>query len=386
MKSVLNEETKLKNHENKNINGNKNIICVNILGMEKITLDRIRKLDKSLVYESVLSFPKQIEHTLKLARDFSLPDDYKNIRNVVVAGMGGSALGARLGDSLEYKILKVPLEIVNDYHLPSYVDENTLVIASSYSGTTEETLSCYQEARKLKARVLTISSGGELADLAHKNGFPGFVFKPQFNPSNQPRLGIGYSTISLMLIMSKLDLISLTPEQIGRVISAVEKSNREHCVENADNPAVLLAGRLKDRIPVLIAAEHLYEATHTTKNQINENAKTFSAHFAIPELNHHLMEGLKFPQQNKEVLFFILYVNDLYHPRIQRRFKLTKQLVEKAGIPTFEFIPQSQTRLEQVFEVIQFGNFYSFYLAILNGLDPAPIPTVDWFKKEMEKE
>ena len=353
--------------------------------MASISLDLIKKLDKSEVYESVLSFPKQIEHAAEMVKSFKLPENYRDIKNVIVAGMGGSALGARLVDSLEYEILKVPLEIVNDYNLPSYVYENTLVIASSYSGTTEETLSCYEEARKLKAKVLTISTGGELADKASNDGVPGFVFKPQFNPSNQPRLGIGYSTISLMVIMAKLKLISLTDEQIGRVISAVEESNRKYSIGNVDNQAIKLACELMERIPVLIASEHLYEATHTTKNQINENAKTFSVHFAIPELNHHLMEGLNFPQTNKDTLLFIFYISNLYHPRINRRFELTKQLVDNAKIPAFIFIPQSKTRLEQAFEVIQFGNFYSFYLAMLNGLDPAPIPTVDWFKEQLAK-
>lgn len=358
---------------------------VNILRMDKITLQLIKKLDKSGVYDSILSFPKQIKHAAELAKSFTLPDDYLHVKNVVVAGMGGSALGARLVDSLEYEILKVPLEIVNDYYLPSYADENTLVIASSYSGSTEETLSCYREARKLGAKVLTISAGGELADRAKKDDIPNFVYKPQFNPSNQPRLGIGYSAISLMLIMAKLDLISLTSEQVGRIVSLTENLNRKFGVENADNPAIELAEQLKARIPVLIAAEHLYEATHTTKNQINENAKTFSAHFAIPELNHHLMEGLSFPKTNKDNLLFIFYISNLYHFRIQRRFELTKKLVERAKIPTFTFIPQSKTRLEQAFEVIQFGNFYSFYLAMHNGLDPAPILTVDWFKDQMAK-
>lgn len=351
--------------------------------MAIISLDLIKKLDKGRVYESVLSFPKQIKHSSELTESFNLPGDYKAVKNVIVAGMGGSALGARLIDSLEYEILKVPLEIVNDYHLPSYVNENTLVIASSYSGSTEETLSCYRQAKKLKAKVLSISTGGELANLANKDKVPSFVFKPQFNPSNQPRLGIGYSTISLMLIMAKLKLISLSDEQVGRIISVAEKSNREYGIENVDNQAVRLAGKLMGRIPVLIAAEHLYEATHTTKNQLNENAKTFSAHFAIPELNHHLMEGLSFPKTNKDNLLFIFYISNLYHFRIQRRFELTKKLVESAKIPTFTFIPQSKTRLEQTFEVIQFGNFYSFYLALLNGLDPAPIPWVDWFKEQM---
>lgn len=357
----------------------------NILRMDKITLQLIKKLDKSGVYDSILSFPKQIEHAAEMAKGFTLPDDYRNVKNVVVAGMGGSALGARLVDSLEYEILNVPLEIVNDYNLPSYVNENTLVIASSYSGSTEETLSCYHEAGKLNAKILTISTGGELSKLSNKDGVPGFVFNPQFNPCNQPRLGIGYSTILLMLIMAKLKLILLSNEQIGRVISVAEKSNREYGIENVDNQAVRLAGMLMGRIPVLIASEHLYEATHTTKNQVNENAKTFSAHFAIPELNHHLMEGLSFPKTNKDNLLFIFYISNLYHFRIQRRFELTKKLVENAKIPTFTFIPQSKTRLEQTFEVIQFGNFYSFYLAMHNGLDPAPILTVDWFKDQMTK-
>ena len=351
--------------------------------MHSITLDLIKKLDKSRVYDSVLSFPRQIEHAAELAKSFTLPDNYRNVKNVVVAGMGGSALGPRLVDSLEYEILKVPLEIVNDYHLPSYVDKNTLVIASSYSGTTEETLSCYQEAKRLGAKVVTISTGGDLANRADKDSIPHFVFTPQFNPSNQPRLGIGYNAVSLMLIMAKLDLISLAGEQIGRVVSVIEKSNHDHMVENADNQAIRLSLKLMGRIPVLVAAEHLFEATHTTKNQINENAKTFSVHFSIPELNHHLMEGLSFPQTNKDNLLFIFYISDLYHPRIKRRFELTKQLVDSVKIPTFIFIPQSKTRLEQSFEVIQFGNFYSFYLSMLNGLDPAPIPTVDWFKDRM---
>lgn len=351
----------------------------------QITKELIDRLDSGKIYESVLSFPKQIEHAAEMAKDFTLPDDYRNVKNVVVAGMGGSALGARLIDSLEYEILKVPMEIVNDYHLPSYVGENTLIIASSYSGTTEETLSGYEEARKQKAKLLTISTGGELADRAKKDGIPSFVFKPMFNPSNQPRLAIGYSTVSLMAIMAKLNLIVLTDEQIKQLIKTAEKSNQQYKIENADNQAIMLAKRLEGRIPVLIAAEHLFESTHTTKNQISENAKTFSAHFSIPELNHHLMEGLGFPQTNKDTLLFIFYVSDLYHQRIKERFELTRQLVDKVNIPTFVFTVQSATRLKQVFETIQFGNFYSFYLAMVNGVNPAPIPTVDWFKQELKK-
>lgn len=350
----------------------------------EITKELIEKLDPGKIYESVLSFPKQIQHAAEIADSFDLPNDYRRIKNVVVTGMGGSALGARMIDSLEYEILKVPLEIVNDYHLPAYVDENTLVITSSYSGTTEETLSGYEEARKQKAKLLTVSTGGKLADLAKKDGVPSFVYKPVFNSSHQPRLAIGYNAVLLMMIMAKLDLIILTSEQIKGLIKVAEKSNQQYKIESTDNQAILLAKKLEGRIPILIAAEHLFESTHTTKNQINENAKTFSAHFSIPELNHHLMEGLGFPKTNKDILLFVFYVSDLYHQRIKERFELTLQLIKKFNIPTFVFTLQSTTKLEQVFEAIQFGNFYSFYLAMVNGVNPEPIPTVDWFKERLE--
>src|SRR3989338_9644571 len=138
----------------------------------EVTYESIQKLDTHKVYESVLSFPKQIEHVAELAKSFNLPDDYNDVKNVVVAGMGGSALGARVVDSLYIDSLFVPLEIVNDYKLPAYVNNQSLVIASSYSGSTEEVLACYQEAKQRHAKIVIVASGGKLASLAKIDGFP----------------------------------------------------------------------------------------------------------------------------------------------------------------------------------------------------------------------
>jgi glucose/mannose-6-phosphate isomerase len=351
----------------------------------QLTEQVIKKLDPNQVYDSILAFPKQVIHAADEANKTKLPDDYRQIKNIVVAGMGGSALGARLIDYLEYDILQVPMEIVNDYSLASYVDKHTLVVASSYSGNTEEILACYRQAKNKGAKIVTISAGGTLAQQAITDGTPHIVFNPVFNPSQQPRLAIGYAIISLLALLAKLNLVKLSEAQVGRIARISEKQNRQYQLGHKSNETIELAKLLVGRIPILVASQHLYGATHTTKNQINENAKTFSAHFAIPELNHHLLEGLKFPPTNKSNLFFVFYASDFYHGRIQRRYRLTEKIVMKHQIPTYTYHATANTRIEQGFEVIQFGNFYSFYLAILNGINPTPIPTVDWFKQQMKR-
>lgn len=353
--------------------------------MNRISSELIKELDKSRVYDSVLSFPKQIEHTAEMAKDFRLPDNYRNVKNVVVAGMGGSALGARVVDSLYANSLPVPLEIVNDYRLPGYVNGESLVVASSYSGSTEEVLACYQEAKQRMAKTVITASGGKLASLTEADSLPGFVYQAVHNPSNQPRLAIGYAISALMVIFARAGLIRIEEKDFRAVIKAANDVNSICRVEADGNPAENLAQKLGGKIPILIGSEHLTGSVHVTNNQINENAKTFSADFVIPELNHHLTEGLKFPASNPQNLYFVFYESNLYHPRTVKRHLLTQKLIAEHQIGFSDYRPVTETRLEQAFEVIQFGNFYSFYLAILNGLDPAPVPTVDWFKKEMEK-
>jgi glucose/mannose-6-phosphate isomerase len=142
---------------------------------------------------------------------------------------------------------------------------------------------------------------------------------------------------------------------------------------------------MHDRIPVVMIAEHLEGVAHVFANQINENAKTYSEYRVVPELNHHLMEGLQFPESNASNLLFVSVHSDLYVPGNQRRMELTEQVLEKNKIEYRELTLTSKTKLEQAFELLVLGSYSSFYLALLNNQNPTPNPWVDWFKAELKK-
>jgi glucose/mannose-6-phosphate isomerase len=151
------------------------------------------------------------------------------------------------------------------------------------------------------------------------------------------------------------------------------------------NPAKLLAFEMKELLPVIVAAEHLEGNAHVFANQLNENSKTYSEFRVIPEMNHHLMEGLQFPEANEHNLFFFMVESDLYAPSIRRRFELTQEVLEKHTIRVKAHKLSGKTPFEQSFELLVFGAYTNYYLAMLNNVNPAPIPTVDWFKSQLKK-
>lgn len=350
-----------------------------------ITPELIKNLDLSNVYGSVLAFADQVTDAWFQAEKVEIPSDYYGVKNIVVAAMGGSALGARFIQALYRDTLKIPLEIVNDYKLPGYVGKETLVIANSYSGTTEEVIAAYQEAKDRGAKIYCTAAGGILSQITRADHIPLFLINPIYNPSNQPRMSLGYSIGSMAQLLTALRLINLNIEDVGKACDFVKTLVEQFKLEKTDNIAIKTATGLVGKVPIIIAAGHLFGAVHAAKNQINENAKTFAASFPIPELNHHLMEGLSYPLSDPENLAFIFYESNLYSQRVQKRFKLTKELTEKNGIKNYTYETQGKNQLEQALEVVQFGAFVGFYLAMLNGVNPAPIPIVDWFKEEMEK-
>lgn len=347
----------------------------------------IKKLDTKGVSTSIELLGKQCEQVWEEVLKLNLPQEFADSQNIIVCGMGGSTLGTHVIHSLYFDQLKTPLEIVNGYHLPNYVDENTLVVLSSYSGTTEEVLACFEEAKKNNAKILAISSGGDLGTLVKSREIKGYVFEPRFNPSGQPRMGLGYSILGQILIFSKLGLVDFGNGDFSKILSAIEKVNSQSGLEikTAQNKAKQVALELKGKIPFLFASEHLVGNIHVFANQINENAKSLSCYFALPEANHHLTEGLSSPEGTHDKSVFFLLKSNLYSLRVLKRYEITKKLVEKNGINVVVFEPESQIKLEQVFEFLTFGSWVSFYLAMAYGRDPSPIPNVDFLKKEMKK-
>jgi len=266
------------------------------------------------------------------------------------------------------------------YELPAFVDNHTLLILSSWSGTTEEILSTVEEAKKRKAKILVLAQGGKLAQMAKQNKLPGYYnFLPRHNPCNQPRMSLGYQVLSIIIMLTKADLLSVSDKQITQLIAFLKGKQGA-----AQKKAKALAQAFKEKIPSLVGADFLMGSLHAWRNQLNENAKQLAVYFEIPELNHHLLEGLAYPKKNPSNLIFLFVKSKFYLPRVNQRFAITQKILKQYKIAYEEVKLEGKNKLEQVFEIIQLGSFASFYLAILNNLDPSPIPWVDYFKKELE--
>lgn len=331
--------------------------------------------DKQNVFASVTALPEQVIHAWEEARKVTVPVDYEKVSRVVMTGMGGSLLGARVIESVFGLELKQPLTLVNDYHLPNWVGRETLVMCSSYSGSTEETLTNAREALAKKAQLMMIASGGELLEIAKTNNLPYYQIVPKYNPSNQPRLAIGYSVIGQLVLCQKAGLLNLDQPQIDEIVQAMKAVKAEE--------AESFAEKLAKKQIILTAAEHLTGPVHTVKNQINENSKHLCHRHDLPELNHHLMEGLQFPKTNPETTLFWFIDSDLYSARIKQRLALTRDVVAKNKLQVLYLKLNAPTKLAQAFELIQRGAFVSFYLSQLHQLDPAAIPWVDYFKRKL---
>ncbi len=324
---------------------------------------------------SIEALPRQIRQGWELGRLATFPPAYKKTTHAIVSGMGGSSLGAHVMLTACADRLKIPVELVNGYDLPPYVGKDTLVILSSYSGTTEETLSTAQQAAKMGARCIALTVGGALADVAKKKRWPLLLLDAENNPSNQPRMGVGSSAMAIHGIFAALGHLKLTDADVKKMEIAAGSD------ESA--AAKTLAGRVGDRAIFFLAAEHLLGAAHVTNNQVNENAKRISTFFPLPEFNHHFLEGLSYPTQIKRDLVAVLFQSDRYHPQIKRRVELTAEQLGKNRIEPIIVTLDGGGKLEEAWRLIRLGASLSLELAIRQGIDPEPVPNVEAFKKAL---
>ncbi len=346
----------------------------------------IATLDVSNMVGSVESLAQQIEHAWKDTRALKFTPKAE-IRSVVVAGMGGSALGADVIRHVFKDQLAVPLEIARDYTLPAYVNEHTLVILASYSGTTEETLACAKQAQEAGAQLMVISSGGALIELAKQHNLTHYKIVPTYNPSGQPRAAIGYAITGTIALLTSAGIIAVSEEDMQTVIATVTATTKECSVDSPQesNPAKLLAYNMIDMRPIIVAADFLEGAAHVAANTTNENAKAFADYKVLPELNHHLLEGLQFPSTNNSTHVVLFVMSLLYHERNRTRVEITQELIAEMGIHTVQIPLKGLTKLAQAFELITLFACASFYLSLLENINPTPIPFVDRFKEELSK-
>ncbi len=338
----------------------------------------MENLDPKDVLGSTGMLADQCAYIWELVKTIEFPESYKSLENITICGMGGSRYGAYIVQALYKDMLAVPFLEYGDYHLPAYINKKSLFILSSYSGGTEEPLSSANEAVQKGASLLAITGGGKALDLAQEHNFPAVAFDQKYNPSGQPRLGTGYMVLGTIALLTKLGYLQVSDEEVKNAIKEL-KDNQKAIQQEAKQ----LAEKIQGSIPVYFAAEFLNGNIHIIRNQTNETAKSFSAFSELPELNHHLMEGLKYPVDKK--LFTLFISSDFYSDKLKKRLELTKDVVGKNGITFDEYKPAGSSKLSQMLNVLSFGGYLTLYLAFLYRQDPSVIPWVDYFKEQLRK-
>jgi glucose/mannose-6-phosphate isomerase len=352
--------------------------------MAKVNLDDHRvykKYDPEAMRERIKELPAQCQQAWQAAMDFNLPPHYANVDKVVILGMGGSAIGGDLLRSLAQSELKIPLIVHRDYGLPAFIDGRTLVIASSYSGNTEETLSAFEAALASGYKKLVITTGGKLQELAKANNIP--VFKIDYE--SQPRAAIGFCFLPTLCFMQKLGLIS---DKTGDVTEAIQllKKLSDNLDENSPqrlNPAKRLAQKLYGRLPVIFGAGITASVAYRWKTQINENSKAWGLSDVFPELSHNAAVGFSLPKEIASRIRVVLLGSPDFTDRIKLYYDVTGELLKRAGV-SYEFVDaEGKSPLAQMLSLIMLGDFVSYYLAILYKVDPTSTKAINYMKERL---
>ncbi|MHB8856774.1 MAG: bifunctional phosphoglucose/phosphomannose isomerase [Bellilinea sp.] len=343
--------------------------------------NRFKELDSLNMLGEVDGLPDQLESAWSLGNRLELPA-LPGISRVLVAGMGGSAIGADLLAAYIEPFCSVPLFIQRDYTLPAWASgRQTLVIASSHSGNTEETLSVFDQARQAGCSLFVISTGGKLAQLAAEGGIPTW----KFEHSGQPRAAVGYSFGLLLALFARLGLI---PPQGGDIADALQALREQQAllrieVPAAKNPAKRQAGQMMGRWVVVLGAGLLIPVARRWKGQVSEVAKAWGQFEALPEADHNTLAGIEFPETVLTNTLVIFLRSAADHPRNRLRSELTLQSFMMAGMATDFYKAKGSTRLAQLWTTLHFGDYTAYYLAMAYGVDPTPIPAISGLKEAM---
>jgi glucose/mannose-6-phosphate isomerase len=328
-------------------------------------------IDPENMRQTVLEWPDLLRRGYSETLD--LPDVVRGKRQLIGSGMGGSAIALGVVADLLRGSLKQPYEVVRDYQLPAYVGEETLVIASSYSGSTEETLAAYDQARKVGASVIAVTTGGALAEKAAIDHVP----LVRITAESQPRATLPYG---IGRILALLVAAGYTEDRHASVEAA---ANAVTALGERPSEATQLASALKDRLPIVYGAGFLSDTARRLKGQISENAKQTAAFEIVPEQNHNALVGFQFPSSLPKDSVFVLLRSSLEHPRHSVRFTIMKEMLAEHSLPYVELWGSGNDTLAHVSTVSFLGDLASVELAYLNGIDPTPVDIIATLKQKL---
>ncbi|MCH7836247.1 MAG: bifunctional phosphoglucose/phosphomannose isomerase [Chloroflexi bacterium] len=336
------------------------------------------RLDPGGMGASVRGLPDQCRAAWQEARRLELPADYRKIERIVILGMGGSAIAGDLFRLLLARECPVPVLNHRQYDLPACVDGRTLLIASSFSGNTEETLSAFQRGLATPAKKLVITTGGALLTTARANGIPAFVFEY----AGEPRSAFGYGLMPLLAIAEGTGLMQGVERDVEVALTAMEslRSRIGEDVPLAENAAKRLADRLAGRIPVIYGAEVLSEVAHRWKTQLNESAKSWAFYEQLPEASHNALVSYELPREVARLVFVVYLRSPDFHPRVALHYEFSQRALAEAGVEYAEVQAESGNALAQAMTSVLMGDYVSYYAALLNGVDPTPTTGIDRLK------
>ncbi|MBT8378852.1 MAG: bifunctional phosphoglucose/phosphomannose isomerase [Ignavibacteria bacterium] len=300
-----------------------------------------------------------------------------NLSAVLICGLGGSAIsGELLSDFLSDEI-KIPIIVNRNYSLPSFINKNWLVIISSYSGNTEETVSCFEHALKMNVKIVVISSDGKVEKIANQNSIKHIKIKSGF----QPRYALGLGFFTLLKIFQELKLIKKQDE----IVISISKLWKERADEYSlkENNALKIAEKLVGFIPVIYSSGHLSSAGYRFKCQLNENSKVHAFHHIIPEMNHNEIIGWETQTEKKFNPKIIFLHDNEYHSQIKKRYSVFSEFAASKGVEVISLTSSEKNFRVRIMDLIYLSDWISFYLAVLRGFDPSEIDFICEMKKRL---
>lgn len=339
---------------------------------------KFSQIDTQNMLGEINHLPSQLEQAWEMGNQLPVPQ-VGPIQHVLIAGMGGSAIGADLLAAYLEPLGRVPFIVQRDYTLPRWANSPaTLVVASSHSGNTEETLSVFEQAVAAGCSVAAICTGGKLAEFAETRGIPLWRFKHD----GQPRAAVGFSFGLLLAMLSRLGLLPDPSAELMDAIQAMRHQQQTLLAEApvVNNPAKRLAGQLINRWVVVMGSGFLAPVARRWKGQISEVSKAWAQFEFLPEADHNTLAGVENPPEMLSQTMIIFLRGSLDHPQNILRSDLTRQTFMLAGLGTDYFEAKGETRLAQMWTTLHFGDYVSYYLAMAYGVDPTPVPAIESLK------
>lgn len=348
-------------------------------------LNAIARIDRSDMLGRVSALPGECLEGWRLGLDWREAARWKDCRQMVVLGVGGSAIGGDLLQGILREGFPRPVLVNRTYTVPSWIGRQTFTLVCSYSGNTEETLSAAEQARRRKSRIAAITSGGKLAQWARGRGLPVL----QIPAGLPPRSTLGYMALAPLGLLVRLgwaNRAGLPVEQACRALDRYVRSRLHPSVRFAANPAKRLAQELVGRLPVLYGASGGWEGvTYRWRTQIEENSKTLTFHHLFPEATHNEISAWKEPRGLMKRMTAIFLTDPEIHPRTLRRMEFTRRIIRRQGARVLGVSASGKTHLERLLKLIALGDFCSVYLGLLYRMDPTPVERVEALKRYLKK-